>query len=339
MADDEEDRGTAAEPEVATNWETALLDTFKASTETEKAPEKTETPSATEAKAEAKEGEGKAVESQDALQPLERWSDDVKSKFSTLDRTLQQFLLDRHSELEGDYTKKTQEIGETKRRYEKVDEVLKPYDEIAKRQGVDLAPHIASALQLYMNVQRDPVSVVRNYVLANKLTPQQLGLVGADPNEDPAIGALRNQLEQTQRELANLRQGQVQQADSQLTDQIRAFKDAKDEAGALKHPYFDKVRLLMAPLVEQGKSLDDAYNDVVWTIPEHRQAQEKAALEKAQAEAKKEADKARMEKVRKAKTAETLPSSDADKGTGRKSLKDVGGWHGALQETLNQLRS
>jgi len=92
----------------------------------------------------------------------------------------------------------------------------------------------------------------------------------------------------------------------------------------------------MAPLVEQGKSLEEAYEATVWTIPEHRQAAEKAALEKAEKEAKKEADKARMEKVRKAKTAETLPSSDTDKGTTRKGLQEVGGWYGALKEVANQ---
>jgi hypothetical protein len=65
----------------------------------------------------------------------------------------------------------------------------------------------------------------------------------------------------------------------------------------------------------------------------------KAEVEKAEKEAKKEADKARMEKVRKAKTAETLPSSDTDKSAGRKSLKEVGGWVGALAETAKQLNN
>lgn len=338
MADDETSPGTTPEPEVNQSWESALLDQFKASTEEPKGvSEETETPSVS-AKAD-EGGESKVEESKDALQPLEKWSDEFKTKFSKLDRDSQQFLLDRHRDMEGDTTRKTQEIAETRKRYERLDEVLKPYDEIAKRQGADLAPHVAQALQLYMQVQRDPLSVVRNYVAANKLTPEQLGLVGADPNEDPAIGSLRAQLEQTQRELANLRQGQVQQSDSQLTEKIQAFKDAKDESGNPKHPHFDKLRLLMAPLVEQGKSLDEAYEATVWTIPEVRQAAEKAALEKAEKEAKKEADKARMEKVRKAKTAETLPASDADKGTGRKTLKEVGGWMGALTETAKQLGS
>jgi hypothetical protein len=339
MADTETDRGDAQEPEVVETWESALKKTFEASTADDTSTEETGTPPAAEtAKAvPEKVGESQVAESQDALQPLEKWTDDVKTKFSTLDKGLQQFLLDRHKELEGDYTTKTQEVADSRRKYEKLDEVLKPYDEIAKRQGADLAPHIAQALQLYMNVQRDPLAVVRNYVVANKLTPEQLGLVGADPNEDPSIGALRSTLEQTRAELALLRQGQIQQSDAQLTDQIQAFRNAKDESGAAKYPHFEKVRVLMAPLVEQGKSLAQAYEDTVWTLPEHRQVALKADLEKAEKDAKKEADKARMEKVRKAKTAETLPASDAEKGTSRKNLKEVGGWLGALSETAKQL--
>lgn len=340
MADTEADRGTpeVTEPEVTQNWESALLEQFNAAKDDDQVPAatETETPSAQATKVAEKVGESRVEESKDALQPLEKWSDAFKEKFTTLDRSAQQFLLDRHSEMEGDHTRKTQEIADTRRRYEKLDEVLKPYDEIAKRQGADLAPHIAQALQLYMNVQRDPLSVVRNYVTANKLTPEQLGFVGTDPNEDPAIGALRSQLTQTQQELANLRQGQVTQSDSKLTEQIQAFKDAKDESGAPQHPHFEKVRALMAPLVEQGKSLAEAYEATVWTVPEHRQAAVKADLEKAEKEAKKEADKQRMEKVRKAKTAETLPSSDTDKGAGRKPLNEVGGWLGALKESMNQ---
>jgi hypothetical protein len=336
----ETDRADTSESQVD-NWETALLKEFKTATSDAPVSESaTESPSAQSTTVE-KQGESKVVESakSDALQPLEKWTDDVKTRFTTLDKESQKFLLDRHSELEGDYTKKTQEIGDTRRRYERLDEVLKPYDEIAKRQGADIAPHLAQAMQLYMNVQRDPLAVVRNYVMANKLTPEQLGLVGPDPNEDPSIGALRSQLDQTRQELALLRQGQVQQTDSQLTGQIQAFKDAKDEAGTAKYPHFEKVRHLMAPLVEQGKSLAEAYEATAWTLPEHRQAAMKAEVEKAEKEAKKEADKARMEKVRKAKTAETLPSSDTDKSAGRKSLKEVGGWVGALAETAKQLNN
>ncbi len=336
MADAETDPGTAPQPEIASNdWASALLQ-VKSELEAkgaDPAPSSTETPSA---EATQEVGESKVEESKDALQPLEKWSDDVKERFTKLDREFQKYLLDRESEVEGYLTKKTQEISSTSKRYEKLEPVLKPYFEIAERQGAEIAPHIANAMQLYMQVQRDPLSVVRNYVAANKLTPEQLGLVAADPNEDPAIGSLRSELAQAKQELANLRQGQNQVVDSQLAEKIQAFKDAKDDSGSAKHPHFDKVRHLMAPLVEQGKSLDEAYEATIWTIPEVRQAAEKAALEKAEKEAKKEADKARMEKVRNAKKAETLPSSDAEKGKTRKGLQEVGGWFGALKEVANQ---
>jgi hypothetical protein len=332
MSELEQATGTPEKQEPV-SWEQALTDTFKAASEPDPS---TEVPSAKpepEPSSEPAESEEvRAEESKDALQPLEKWPDDVKSVFTSLDRKAQQFLLDRESDVEKHLTKRTQELSETQKRYQRFDDVLKPYEEVAKRQGVDLTPHIAQALQHYMAFQRDPASTLRQLIQASQVSPETLF---GSANEDPAARALRERLDNTERELANIKQGQSQTTESQYASQIQAFKDAKDEKGALTHPHFDRVRALMAPLVNEGKSLDDAYNEVVWTIPEHRQAAEKASREKAEKEAKAAAEKSRLEKLKKAKSAETLPSSDTDKGT---ALKKVKGWDEALRETLSRMQ-
>jgi hypothetical protein len=133
-----------------------------------------------------------------------------------------------------------------------------------------------------------------------------------------------------------LKQGTVQATESQYASQISAFKDAKDDAGVLKHPHFDRVRTLMAPLVDSGKSLEEAYAEVVWALPEYRESQIKETKEQAEKEAKKKAETARLDKLKKAKAAETLAPSDADRGNGLAKFK---GWDAALQESLNKLRS
>jgi chromosome segregation ATPase len=212
--------------------------------------------------------------------------------------------------------------------------VLKPYFEVAKTQGVEIAPHVAEAMQHYMAYRRDPASTLKQLIQAAQLSPEQL--FGQEDNADPAIRALRTELGQTRTELASLKQGQTQATESQLAQQVQAFKDAKNDTGETLHPHFDRVRTLMAPLVAGGKSMEDAYNDVVWTVPEHRQAVEKAERAKAEKEAKAKAEKARLEKVKNAKRAETLPSSDADRGV---APKKVANWADALRETANQLRN
>jgi hypothetical protein len=251
-----------------------------------------------------------------------------------LDRETQQFLLDREKHVEQHLTKRTQELSETQKKYERLDNVLKPYDEVAKTQGIDLAPHIAQAMQYYSAFNRDPASTIKALIQSSKLTAEQLGLV-SDDTVDPAVKTLRNDLAQTRQEVASIKQGTIQQTNSDLQAQINAFKDAKDEKGNLIHPHFEQVRSLMAPIVDKGKTLDQAYSEVVWTLPEYREAQEKMAREKAEKEIREKAEKERTSKVKKAKEATTLPSSDAEKGNGAGKFE---GWQKALQDELRQMQ-
>jgi hypothetical protein len=85
-----------------------------------------------------------------------------------------------------------------------------------------------------------------------------------------------------------------------------------------------------------AEALSKAYEQAVWALPEYRDNQIKASQANAEKEAKKKAEVARLEKLKKAKSAETLAPSDADRSNG---LKKFSGWDAALQESLNKLRS
>lgn len=335
MSEPGQESGTV---EKSVDWAEALTQTLSKSE-----PEKVETKAAAEpdpsdvhsTDSETSETEASEVrESTDALEPPAKWSDQNKTYFKSLDPVGQKFLLEREKDVEGHLTKRTQELSETQKRYQKLDDVLKPFEAVAKQSGVELAPHIAQAMQYYTAFQRDPVSTLKALIQANKLTPEALGLV--DDGTDPTIRELRDRAERTERELASLKQGTVQATESQYASQISAFKDAKDEAGAIKHPHFDSVRSLMAPLVDSGKSLEEAYAEVVWALPAYRESQLKATKEQSDKEAKKQAEKSRLDKLKKAKSAETLAPSDADRGNGVAKFK---GWEASLQESLNKLRS
>jgi hypothetical protein len=339
MSEPGQESGTV---EKSIDWAQALSETLSKSqpekvetAEAAKEPNPSSEPSTpTEAKEPVETEASEVRESSDALEPPEKWTDEFKAHFRSLDKVGQKFLLDREKDVESHLTKRTQELSESQKRYQKLDDVLKPYEAVAKQSGVDIAPHIAQAMQYYMAFQRDPVSTVKALISANKLTPEALGLV--DDGTDPNIRELRNELDTTRRELASLKQGTVQATESQYASQISEFKDAKDEGGALKHPHFDSVRSLMAPLVDSGKTLEEAYAEVVWALPAYRESQMKATKEQSDKEAKKQAEKARLDKLKKAKAAETLAPSDADRSNGVAKFK---GWEQSLQESLNKLRS
>lgn len=333
MSELEGQPGTAAESltEKSTDWAQALSETVKAASEPDPSTETPAAESPPDPQSEvAKSAEAVVEASKDTLQPLEKWSSEVKTLFASLDSKAQQFLLDRERDVESHLTKRSQELSDIQKRYARLDDVLKPYDEVAKRQGVDLTPHVAQALQHYMAYQRDPASTLKQLIQASQLSPEQLF---GQEEADPTIRALRNDLVQTRNEVAQLKQGQSQVSESQLNQQIQAFKDAKNEKGEPQNPHFERVRHLMAPLVAEGKSMQDAYNEVVWAVPEYRQAVEKAERAKAEKEAKAEAERQRVTKVKNAKRAETMPSSDSDRGTAPKKMKN---WEEALRETLSR---
>lgn len=317
--------------EKETDWTQALSEAFKAASEPDPS---TETPAAApepEKSETAEVAEAVVEESHvDALQPLEKWPDEVKTLFSSLDKRAQQFLLDRESDVEKHLTKRTQELSETQKRFERLEHVLKPYEEVARQQGIDITPVVAQAMQAITSYQRDPVSTLKQLIQASQLSPEQLF---GQEDQDPAIRALRSEVVQTKAELAQLKQGQSQVTDSQLAQQVQAFKDAKDEKGEAKYPHFDRVRTLMAPLVAEGKSMEQAYSEVVWAVPEYRQAFEKAERAKSEKEAKAKAERERLDKLKNAKRAETMPSSDTEGGAAPKKFT---GWDAALRETLSR---
>ena len=70
----------------------------------------------------------------------------------------------------------------------------------------------------------------------------------------------------------------------------------------------------MAPLVQQGKSMEEAYNEVVWTVPEYRDKQ----LKKSQTKRKQESELERAKRVKQAKKAAT-----ANKTSGKSQAEEA----------------
>ena len=311
------------QPETVETQETleqALARNFSAATESAEAspPVEVETVAATPA-------ESDTQESDDALEPLEKWDDGIKTMFKSLPKDAQKFVLDRHHDVESYLTKESQAVAEVRKRYERLDDVLKPYEAAARQNGVDLTPHVAQALQYYAAFSRDPVGTLK--ALA-KSANVDLGKAAYEDDADPAIKALRAEVQTTKQQLAELKGRDTQTAQSQL----EAFKSATNTDGTPKYPHFDKLRSQMAPLVGEGKSLEDAYNESLWTLPDYRKSQ----LEEQRKQALKEAEAARADKAKKAKGKTTLPASDVEAGT--KLPKMNGKWDEALKHTLSKLR-
>ena len=144
MSESDEESGAVEATEtleqaLARNWS----DSEESAQEASPPDEPEAVPADVQAESETQESEP------DPLEPLEEWNDDIKTMFAGLPRDAQQFVLDRNHDVESHLTKETQALGDVRKRYERLEEVFKPYEDVAKQSGVDLTPHVAQALQAY----------------------------------------------------------------------------------------------------------------------------------------------------------------------------------------------
>lgn len=246
---------------------------------------------------------------QPAEVPLEapkHWKAEHRELFNSMPEDARRFMLDRHKEMEGDYTKKTQDIAAERQKVERISQAFAPYAETLKQSGMDEATAVAQLIDSERRTQQFVQTFRQNPQAAIQWLGQTYGVdvsnLSIDDGDysDPDIAELKQQ----NQELRNM----VQQMQSEVNgiktapvhSQITEFQAAKDEQGNPRYPYFDKLRQFMAPLVAEGKSLEEAYNQVAVMIPEERErlleSERKSLLEKEakrNVEARKKAEAAR----------------------------------------------
>lgn len=274
------------------------------------------------------------------------WKAADKEVFKTLPPEAQQILLRRHGEMDADYTKKMMNHTALHRDYEPVREILAPYEPQMRSAG--WTP--ASLIQAWANVEKalmggQGISVVRdlvtNYKIDRAQLAQALGLTGAGGSggagteQPPAAQGpspmvlppeVATQLTDLQRRqqavdqfLADHKQTQAREAENRVMSTITAFRDAKDDKGALLHPHYDAlesdmIRLLIGARASGSEPpLSELYETAVWANTSTRQqlldGQRAAGEAQRKADEKKTADEARAKAERAKKAGSSVTGS------------------------------
>lgn len=304
-----------------------------------KAAEAAEPEGEVEAKPEAKEAEPEGDETKAEGEKAEaeakaeteltgKWSAKDKETFKALPPEGKDLFLRRHKEMEGAFTKKTQEVAAFRKDYEPIDKLLEPWQDRIKAHGwtkTSLITAWANAEKRLMD-PNDGVQVVANLVKGYRLdvgkVAQALGLRANQPTarqqqdgEQPAavqneaaaalqlppeltqqLQSLQERLDAQDRERAdNARRAQNGEVQRVMTD-IEKFKGAQDDKGQLLHPHFDELEEEMTSLAQAAMaarkpvpSLQDLYEKAVWANPSTREAKLAADKKAQQARAAEEA--------------------------------------------------
>lgn len=214
-------------------------------------------------------------EAPQAVEAPQHWSAEDKDWFSKQPEENKKWLLAREKSMTADYTRKTQELAEPRKKYERLEKIFEPLRPQLTQMGLDEPAAVERLLQRYQETEQFINSFKQNPKqaidwLAGQHGVSLSGYAADEEYTDPQVAELRNQNQQLMSRLQALEGNLSQIQQAPVIDTLTRFQNAKDENGNLKYPMYEQVKTLMAPLVAQGKSLEEAYHDVVWATPEGR---------------------------------------------------------------------
>lgn len=301
-----------------------------------------DTPSEDAAKApvEAEESEEPQV-----LSAPKHWPDADKQAFAKLTKEGQEIILRKSKDLEGGFTRKSQELSDKAKYADNVRGLIGDQRRaFLQSQGIDEMAYLKRLNDIHAMADRDPVGYLKWAMQSMGVKPEQLGISQAQtpqtpPNAqattdeqlvqllaDPEVARLRSDLqnlqgkiekeERSKQEAENARRVNAVNA---LSTTIATFRQSLDETGQLQYPHFDSVKGHMGALMDTDPDLNQlpdgpeklqkAYDMAVWARPDLRQAMIKTEAQKEIQSAQKKRDAERAKKVTGVKPAAGVVST------------------------------
>lgn len=192
---------------------------------------------------------GEEIQTPEPLSPPDTWSADAKERFKKVPREAQEILLEREKSITGDYTRKTQELAEQRKRYQAIDEAWKPYAEKFSSRGATPEGLLREYTQLIEALETNPQGTLQ--FLAQRFGSNQQ----AQRTQIPADPAIR-QIYQQVNDLASWQKQQLELEERRKLESydmdVRDFLDEKDAStGELLRPYFKEVETAVAALLPE----------------------------------------------------------------------------------------
>ncbi len=208
-------------------------------------------------------------------------------------------------------------------------DVITPYQHIIAAQGLDAPKAVQTLLNAHYKLSSGSPQERAAYFkqVAQSYGIDIGGIQGEQPQIDPQVKAVQDQVQQLQASLMQSQQTRYNEARTQVEQQVNAF------ASDPKNVYFDEVADDIVSQIHAGASLQDAYDKAVWANPVTRQKE----LDRAQAEREKALrgkSKQEAEKALKAKS-----SNVRSRDTTRTPTEALGKMDDTMRATLAEIKS
>jgi hypothetical protein len=234
----------------------------------------------------------KATEGEKPAAPTEapkHWPENRRQTFAKMPPEVQADLLALDKDLQGGFTRKSQELSDKARLADSVrglfDDGLKSQ---LQRAGLDEVGAISQLLRLQQMATRDPVAYAKWFIENAGITPDHLGfpqtkqpdpvkeetpadplLALLNPQPDPIVKTLQAELARLSEDVSGLttaqkqarlqeeqaRQFQFSLQERSINKAVREFWSAQDDHGQLKYPHFETLSVQMGHLMSGDPEL------------------------------------------------------------------------------------
>jgi len=281
-----------------------------------------------------------------AFEAPKHWPEADRKAFAAQPPEAQALIRRLAKDLEGGFTRKSQEIGD-KARY--ADAVRSVIDDSTRNklalQGANEVQYVQRLHEIQQFSEKDPKGFVRWSMQTLGVRPEDLFPAqqpkaqqqSADQDlaallADPRVNQLESELAQIKGQLTERQQRELQaqhyqrsQRTQHLQSEVAKFRSALDDSGQLLYPHFDTVHPHMGALISTDPQLAQmpdspelmkaAYDMAVWARPDLRQnlLEAEAAKRVAAAEKAREVERAkRVTAVRSAPAVNATPAKPTD---------------------------
>ena len=226
-----------------------------------------------------------------AVDAPKHWPEDRRKAFAALPPEAQKVILAQSKDLEGGFTRKSQELSDKVKFAESVSGLFDQGTRSRMAQaGMDEVGYVRYLNSLDDYASRDPVGMIKWFMQRNGVGPEHLGLTvrgqptnspqqqpqssTGDPRldqllDDPAVTQLRSENDQNRQMIQQLvaraqqqeaaqqqwHQQQQQQARQSLEKTWGEFRSALDDSGQLAFPHADALMQSMGALMDTKPSL------------------------------------------------------------------------------------
>lgn len=266
------------------------------------------------------------------IQPPAKWSESEKAEFAKLPKPIQEWLVKRDGETEATFTRKTQELAETRKAIEPLLGEVQTLNPLFQRIG--MTPHqflresAIVADRLTSGSPEQQGQAIAYLTQLHRIPPEAvlaaMGIPISPAGDGAAINPvetqLRHKLSDVERQLQQMNERWDTSERQRAEAEFKAVGQTKDDNGQLKYPHFERVSQTMIRLVADGQAetWEQAYAKAVRLDDDLY----KQTLEAERQRVAAEAERARQDAVEKAKKAQPVKSSSVvpQGGTVRKGL-------------------